>query len=203
MANQEQKNNNSSHPVIAGDLCTLRPVEISDSEIIRQWRMSSHVAINFPSSFSVDSEQQVDWVNSILNNESVEYYIISENNQHKLVGLIFLQDIDRKNLNAEFGYYIGDLDYHGTGVAIDAEMLLLDHAFNSMGMHKIYCESLEYNNNVLSLHKQFGFIQEGVRREHINKDGVWTSLVIMGVLKSEYTAAREKIHTIIQSFTGR
>ena len=65
------------------------------------------------------------------------------------MGLVFLNNIDRVNQNTEFGYYIGEKKYIGTGISIETELLILEYAFDVQNMHKVYCESLDYNKSYL------------------------------------------------------
>ncbi len=184
-------------------LCHLRPLESSDSKMTRDWRVSEDVSYYFPSSGEITLKMQSAWIKSRLVDNTCCYFIICEVKSSTPVGMIFLTSIDTNNKNAEFGYYLGESEYQGTGIAIEAEMLLLDYAFNELMMHKVYCESLDYNNKALSIHNNFGFVQEGIKREHIYKNDTWNHLVVMSVLEKEYYAHRTLIESIIKQFADR
>ena len=44
--------------------------------------------------------------------------------------------------------------------------------------------------SVINLYKKLGFIIEGVKRDEVNKNGVWVNSIIMSILHDEY---KEKI----------
>lgn len=189
--------------MLIGNLCFLRPMQFGDEETIRAWRLKEEISQYFPSFEPISCHEQHQWMTHVLEGSSAYYFVICEGISNKPVGLIFLTDIDRRNQNAEFGYYIGDTDYQGAGVAIEAELLLLKYAFDIQNMHKVYCESLAYNQKVLSIHSSFGFRNDGVKRDHIYKNGAWNDLVVMSVLKEEFSEAEEKIESVLRSFANR
>jgi len=189
--------------MLSGKLCYLRSVEVYDLEIIRDWRISEHVSSFFPGFEPISLQEQKNWIDKILSESSSYYFIICDKATSSPVGIIYLTTIDRLNQHTEFGYYLGDINYHGTGIAIEAELLLLDFAFNMQNMHKVYCESLAYNKKALTIHRKFGFTEDGVKREHIYKNGRWNDIVIMSALKKEFLEKKEGIELVMNSFSCR
>ena len=189
--------------MLLGELCYLRPIEVDDSERIRNWRLTVGVSNYFPSFEPISLQKQKNWMTHALEDDNSYYFIICDKISNNPVGLIFLTDIDRRNQNAEFGYYIGETEYQGVGIAIEAELLLLNYAFNIQNMHKVYCESLDYNKKVLSIHSKFGFKNDGIKRDHIYKNEKWNNIVIMSVLKREFFEIKENIESVITSFANR
>ena len=59
-------------------------------------------------------------------------------------------------------------------------------------MNKINCEVLDFNKNIIKLHKRFGFEIEGVRKEHILRGGKYLNSILMGLNKKTWQA-RKKI----------
>ena len=53
------------------------------------------------------------------------------------------------------------------------EYLALEHFFGEFGMRKLLCEVIATNTRVVALHKRFGFVEEGYRVAHVEKDGEW------------------------------
>lgn len=189
--------------MLFGELCYLRPVEIDDSERIRDWRLTEDVSYYFPSFEPISLQKQKDWMTYIIQDSTSYYFIICDKTTSTPIGVIFLTGIDRLNQNTEFGYYLGDKKYQGTGIAIEAELLLLDYAFNIQNMHKVYCESLEYNEKVHTIHAKFGFMKDGIKREHIYKNGKWNNIVVMSVLKKEFLEMKNNIASVLTGFANR
>ena len=73
-----------------------------------------------------------------------------------------------------------------------------------MGLEKLNCEVIETNKAVVSLHKKFGFIEEGFRRENIIKNGMRIGVSLLGLTKSKWMESRasvaSKYHKVLGKF---
>lgn len=183
--------------MIQGSLCELRPMTGADQEKVFTWRTSSAVEPFFPNSGPDSLQKQLNWFATISSSETDEYFVISSIDK-KDVGLIFLNDIDEVHKNSEFGFYIAEEKYRSTGIAIEAELLILEYCFEEKKLHKVYCESLSSNKAVCKIHEKFGFIEEGVKRECVLKNSKYMDLIYMGILESEFAEKKQEIRNMIQ-----
>lgn len=183
--------------MIQGNLCELRPMTDADQEQVFAWRTSSAVEPFFPNSGPDSLEKQLNWFASISLSGTDEYFIIALTDK-KDVGLIYLNGIDEVHKNSEFGFYIAEEKYRSTGIAIEAEFLILEYCFGEKKLHKVYCESLSSNKAVCKIHKKFGFIEEGIKRECVLKNSKYIDLIYMGILESEFAEKKGKIKNMIQ-----
>lgn len=78
----------------------------------------------------------------------------------------------------------------GQGYGTEAVRLVVDHAFRSVPLHRIGLGVYAYNDRALRCYEAVGFREEGRRREVVFADGAWHDLVVMGLLRSEWEAAR-------------
>ena len=81
---------------------------------------------------------------------------------------------------------IGNHKFWNCGYGTEAMLLLLDYAFNHKNLHKVQAIVLKDNIASLKMHKKLGYIEEGLLRENIYKDGKYKDQVILSLLKSEY-----------------
>ena len=72
------------------------------------------------------------------------------------------------------------------GVGFSATSLLLDFAFNGMGLQRIELEGLGVNKNAIHLYKKIGFVEEGTKRSCYFIDGNYVDVKIMSILRSEF-----------------
>ena len=63
------------------------------------------------------------------------------------------------------------------------EFLMLDLAFITLGLHKLYCEVLEFNRPVITLHHKFGFEIEGTSPRFAFREGQYIDAHHMGRIK--------------------
>ncbi|MBO3753410.1 MAG: GNAT family N-acetyltransferase [Candidatus Brockarchaeota archaeon] len=109
-------------------------------------------------------------------------------NGNEVIGGIGLMHIDRKNQNAEVGYWLAR-KYWGQGLAKEALRLVLDLGFKRLKMRKIYARVMHPNVRSCKLLESTGFKLEGRFRLHV-KDrfakNKWLDELRYGLLKDEY-----------------
>ena len=74
----------------------------------------------------------------------------------------------------------------GHGRAILREVMAV--AFSELGAHRLWLDVKPFNDRARALYLSEGFVEEGVLRDALREpDGTFTSLVVMSVLRSEWT----------------
>ncbi|MDE1833468.1 MAG: GNAT family N-acetyltransferase [Candidatus Micrarchaeota archaeon] len=104
-----------------------------------------------------------------------------------LVGACALTAIDRVNLRAEIGYWIGR-EHWGRGYGKAAASLMVSYAFSQLGLKKVYCSAFDFNARSIALLGSLGFIEEGRLRRHDVVEGRRVDTLVFGVLDSEWGA---------------
>ncbi len=97
------------------------------------------------------------------------YTFVIELKNKGVIGSIGLHKIDRKNKKAGIGYWIGKR-YRGKGFASEAEKRILDFAFDTLKLNKIYGEAIVENKPSNKLFKKFGFRKVGIEKEELIKN---------------------------------
>lgn len=77
------------------------------------------------------------------------------------MGNIYLTDIDEES--AEYQIFIGEKDYWGMGVALEASRQILKYAFETKGLKYVYLHVRVDNERALRLYKKLGFISQEVK----------------------------------------
>jgi RimJ/RimL family protein N-acetyltransferase len=102
----------------------------------------------------------------------------------KHIGNISLQSINWVDRNAEIAFLLGEIDYMGKGVMFEAGKLLIQHSFNSLNLHRIYCGTSSDNIGMQKLALKLGMFQEGIRKESIFKKGKYFDIIEYGILNT-------------------
>ena len=118
-------------------------------------------------------------------NKTLVLAIIGKKEQRH-IGNIALQKIDPVFRSAEFAIVIGDRQSWGKGYSKQAGRLILDHAFFTLNMNRVYCGTFENNIPMQKLAAYLGMIEEGRRREAAFKDNRYLDVLEYGVLREEY-----------------
>lgn len=71
------------------------------------------------------------------------------------------------------------------GYAAEAAEVLIDHAFNRLNLHRLYCGTADNNIRMQKLAEKLGFIKEGIRRQALFKNGAYHDIIEYGKLREE------------------
>ncbi len=107
------------------------------------------------------------------------------------VGLIGLLSIDHKNRKAEYYISMGEPAYKGKGVASAASELLLDYAFVTLGLEKVYLYTETDNIAAQKLFRRLGFKEEGVLKKDLFSKGKFVDRFAYGITRDEYLPLSE------------
>jgi RimJ/RimL family protein N-acetyltransferase len=116
---------------------------------------------------------------------------IHEKTSDRLVGTCAFSQLDGDNGSALYHITIGESDVWGRGFGTEATAMMLDHAFGTMGLHRIALFVFEFNERAIRAYRRCGFVMEGRSRESIWRDGRWWDEVGMSVLEPDWRVARD------------
>ena len=179
----------------------LRRVEPADSARLLAWRNSPEVAAFMYSDHQISQAEHDRWFAAAMAAPDRRYWIIEADGEP--VGLANLARIDPAARRCEWAYYLGDASTRGKGIGAGVEYIVLRHVFETLGLNKLWCEVLAGNEAVWKLHESFGFHREALFRDHVLKDGRLQDVVGLGMLKSDWDAARPEIEARLQRLKGR
>lgn len=166
----------------------LRKLQDADLEMIREWRMLPEVTKYMYTDPVLTFEEQKKWYERIKTDDLKKYWIINYGGMD--IGLLNLYDIDYANMRCEWAYYIADTSFRGKGIARNLECNIYDYVFFDLNMNKLGCEVFSFNDSVVRIHEKFGSEIEGVRKEHIIKNGEKYDIVLMAMSKEKWERIR-------------
>ena len=96
-------------------------------------------------------------------------------------------------LEAQLFLLIGrkDLWHHHYGTS--ALIQLLDQAYETYDLHRVWVDVPEYNEHALQLFRHLGFVLEGHLRKTHRKGDTWFDSFAMGLLADEYSRRRARL----------
>lgn len=168
----------------------LRALEPDDYITTFEWRKDEEIQnmVGGPKYF-VSKEKERQWVlNTITDSNRIVLGICLKNN-NKLIGTINIQEIDWINRSARVPIIIGDKAEWGKGFAVEARFMALKFAFEERGMHRIWALVLENNIASLKLHGRCGFVQEGILRDSVFKNGKFHNQLYLGLIREDFDKA--------------
>jgi diamine N-acetyltransferase len=102
------------------------------------------------------------------------------------IGLTELQEIDGRHGTATFVIFIGVPEARGKGYGTEVTRLMLDYAFNSLGLHSVLLTVVAFNTAGLRAYARAGFREIGRRRQCRLVGGELWDDVYMECLASEF-----------------
>lgn len=108
-----------------------------------------------------------------------------------LIGFTGLFSIEWPHRLSWLAIGIGEADYWGGGYGREAMTLLLEFGFMELNLRRIQLNVFGYNTRAIALYEKLGFQREGVYREYMERDGQTFDVMLYGLLRREWLAARE------------
>lgn len=170
---------------------SLRPVAPTDSARILAWRNAPEVAAYMYTDHEISPAEHDRWFAAAMFADDRRYWVIEMDGAP--VGLANLARIDPAASRCEWAYYLGEASTRGRGVGSQVEYIVLRHVFEDLGLNKLWCEVLVENEAVWKLHESFGFLREALYRDHVRKAGRFQDVVGLGMLRSDWEAAKPRI----------
>ena len=169
-----------------GTRVTLRPMEIADTDDVLRWRSDPEILAQLFADQPPTRAGHLRWLEGIRARGDRQEFVIVEQATGRRIGTIGLSQIDHANRRAEYGILIGEADARGKGFGREASRLILQHAFNELGLHRVYLHVFADNAAAIRLYEHVGLRREGVLRRHAFKRGAFRDVVVMAVLSDEW-----------------
>ena len=172
------------------DSILLRPLKEKDAPLMLEWLKDPDISHNFR--FNIE-EITIDTVlEFIRNSQNMEVTknlaIVNETDEY--LGTVSLKNIDSKAKSAEYAIALRK-KAHGKRYGYWATVKILDEAFYTHGLERVYFNVLSDNINAVRFYEKFGFIYEGEFLNHIFVHNRIHSLKWFRLMKSEYERIME------------
>ncbi len=178
-------------PQIAGHLVALRRPAAGDLPSVIRWYRDPAVArlTRYQTRQMTQAEVQRFFETRMLAPDALAYSIV-ELASARLIGFTTFSQLDGDNGSVMFHITIGERDAWGRGLGTEATQLMLQHAFERLGLHRVGLAVFSYNTRAIRAYEKAGFRIEGRLREAIQRDGTYFDEVQMGLLAGEWFAAQ-------------
>jgi RimJ/RimL family protein N-acetyltransferase/dTDP-4-dehydrorhamnose 3,5-epimerase-like enzyme len=176
---------------------TLRALEEKDAPLMLEWIKDADINRYF----QFDNENaSIDSVLEFIKNSknmvtNAHFAIINEKDKNdEYFGTASLKEINLNAKNAEYAIALRK-EAQGKGYGYAATVKILEYAFYTLGLERVYLNVLSDNKNAVKFYEDFGFIYEGEFFNHISIHNKIHSLKYFRLLKREYESI-EKITSV-------
>jgi len=171
---------------------SLRPAEEADIPFLRENAQNPEIRASRGMRSPVDS----DWARQRLGgtmgrtDDTIGLLVCRDETPVGFAYLIREQPNDAVYRSGELAYWITP-DEWGNGYATAAGRLLLEQAFDALGLHRVEATAFSSNDASRRVLEKLGFTEEGVARGKALVEGAWTDVVRYGLLEAEWVDSME------------
>lgn len=144
----------------------FRKIDVTDLDRLYDLKINSQdVTHNL---FLKNKAEQLEWFESLKNNEKELAFIYQKNNED--IGFYYIRDIDWISRNHSFSYYIYK-QHRGKGYGLEMLNDAIEYSFNTLNMNKIHGEVLSNNPKSIHIIKKCNFNILFTKKNHCYKQG--------------------------------
>ncbi len=165
---------------IQGGKCYVRTFQEKDAQSLmglvsrNKYFWSTYEPLQRPEYYTVDAQYKKIQESLYLMNSKREYtFGIYELGTNNLIGHISLYAIKRLPYSSAFVGYAMDEIYVGKGIVSEAVELVVQFAFEQIGLHRVEAYVSTENNASIRVLEKSGFQREGLLRKLLYINGQW------------------------------
>ena len=168
---------------INSDRIYYRVMELNDTYTVVKLRNANHVRDNYIYQKPITAEEHINYYHTQIETGHIIQYVMIIPDINKVIGCVFLKNIDFDVKTAEYGVFIGDSKELGKGYGKDALNQMIDIAFNVLMLKSLTLKVLSYNEIALKTYNNAGFVEkERIIDENI-ASGIKREIIIMELVK--------------------
>lgn len=176
--------------ILEDDCVLLRPLQHNDCNNLLLFALNEPEIWTY-SLVPVAGEENLEkYINTAIaaRSEGKEYpFIVFDKRTQEYAGSTRFYDIQPANKTLQLGYTWYGKKFQGTGLNKHCKYLLLQFAFEKLGMERVEFRADNNNKRSIAAMKSIGCTVEGVLRSNVPKhDGPRRDSIILSILKSEW-----------------
>ena len=174
-------------PVLTGSMVTLRELRPSDAASLRALLTTEEVSrfISPPPTTVEGFERFIAWTLRQRRAGSYVCFAVTLDSTDTAIGIFQLRELEPGFGTAEWGFAIGSA-YWGTGVFQDGADLMINFAFETVGVHRLEARAAVKNGRGNGALQKVGAVQEGLLRKSFLKNGEYLDQALWTILNDEW-----------------
>ena len=176
-------------PVLSNKGVTLRELRITDAQSLFAMLTTEEVSrfISPPPTTIEGFERFIAW--TIRQRQAGTYacFAVTVEGSDTAIGIFQLRELEPGFQTAEWGFAIGS-PYWGTGVFQKGAELVINFAFETVGVHRLEARAAVKNGRGNGALRKIGAVQEGVLRKSFYRHGEYLDQVLWTILDEDWEA---------------
>lgn len=167
----------------------IRKLSKEDLETRVAWMNNPAIYESMHFDVPVTMTKTLEWFRGNLGSKKRADLVVENNGE--IVAFCGITGIDKKIQKAETYLFVSPFLHH-CGIGTKAKRLMIDYAFNEVGLNKLFVVTNENNAASIALQRKFGYQLEGrFREEYLLEDGTKMDRLYFGLLKKDWEENHE------------
>jgi ribosomal-protein-alanine N-acetyltransferase len=182
-------------PVLTAGAVTLRPLRPADATSLFALLTTAEVArfVSPPPASEAGFERFIAWALAEQAAGRYACFAVVPAGTDTAAGIFQVRQLDDTFETAEWGFVMGS-DYWGTGLFADGAPLVLDFAFETIGVRRLEARAATVNGRGNGALAKMGAVREAVLRESFDRHGHRYDQHLWSLLADDWRAARAVQH---------
>ena len=179
-------------PVLSGSQVTLRELRASDAPSLFALLTTEEVTrfISPPPTTVEGFEKFIAWTHRQRTAGTYACFAVTVQGYDTAIGIFQVRETEPGFGTAEWGFAIGS-PFWGTGVFKEGAALVIEFAFETLGVHRLEARSAVRNGRGNGALRKLGAVQEGVMRKSFMRKGEYLDQVLYAIVEDDWRASRE------------
>jgi RimJ/RimL family protein N-acetyltransferase len=173
-------------PTITGDKVLLRPVSADDADCIPDDDPEAMRLTGSHPRPEHSLELMREWYTTRADHDDRLDLAVVDRATGLFAGEVVLNELDPHNESCNFRILLCGNGNRDRGLGTEATRLILRHAFENVGLHRVDLEVYEFNPRARRVYEKVGFVFEGTRRDALHWDAQWIDAHVMSILGPEW-----------------
>ena len=178
-------------PVLSSERVVLRELRASDAASLFALLTTEEVArfISPPPTSVEGFEKFIAWTLRQRTAGTFACFAVTVAGYDTAVGIFQVRSLESGFGTAEWGFAIGS-DFWGTGVFQEGAKMVLDFAFDTIGVHRLEARAAVKNGRGNGALQKMGAVQECILRKSFLKNGEYLDQVLYAMLDMDWRGSR-------------
>lgn len=191
--NPEYNFNFSDNIILEDDLVFLRPLQESDVDNLLEISINEPETWKYSLAGADGKDNLIHYIQSAVKareNQKEFPFIVFDKKSQKYAGSTRFYDIQLSYKTLQLGYTWYGSDFRGTGLNKHCKFLLLEFAFETLGMERVEFRADNNNERSIAAMKSIGCKIEGILRSHVPtaNSQIRRDSIVLSILKNEWFA---------------
>lgn len=172
---------------IESERLLLRPITKEDTKLVLKLRNADYVKNNFFYRKTIEEEEHLKFYEEKCEKGLVFYFLVYEKCSGNPIGCVYMQHYDEKRDSIETGLFFSEDAPRKKGYATEAYRLMIEYAFNELGVTLLEANVISTNNASISLHERCGYIETKRATANLYPSGEEVLAITFELAKNDYS----------------